>query len=96
SFVALFSRAIIHFPGAGASVFQVFPNPFSKQPFKNPLSYFPLPSISYVKPFHIPFIPNPFFLINILITSIYTIPLLSALYPPLLPPNPTTTPVIAS
>lgn len=52
SFVALFSRAIIHLAGGGGSVFQVFRKGFSKQGFKNALSYLRLPSISYVKGFH--------------------------------------------
>ncbi|AUS12715.1 DUF2837 domain-containing protein [Bacillus subtilis] len=95
SFVALFSRAIIHLAGGG-SVFQVFRKGFSKQGFKNALSYLRLPSISYVKGFHMRLIPKRLFVINMLITSIYTIGVLSALYAGLLAPERSTTAVMAS
>lgn len=96
SFVALFSRAIIHLAGGGGSVFQVFRKGFSKQGFKNALSYLRLPSISYVKGFHMRLIPKRLFVINMLITSIYTIGVLSALYAGLLAPERSTTAVMAS
>ncbi|MHA6487726.1 lipid II flippase Amj [Bacillus cabrialesii] len=96
SFVALFSRAIIHLASGGGSVLQVFQKGFSKQGFKNALSYLRLPSLSYVKGFHIRLIPKRLFVINMLITSIYTIGVLSALYAGLLAPERSTTAVMAS
>ncbi|WP_260988342.1 lipid II flippase Amj family protein, partial [Bacillus velezensis] len=70
---------------------QLFKKPFSLNPLNHPPSYITLPSLSYLKPLQFPIIPKPFFLINILITSIYTIPLLSTLYAGLLAPHHTTT-----
>lgn len=96
SFVALFSRAIIHLASGGGSVIQVFRKGFSKNGCKNACSYLRLPSASYLKGFHMRFIPKRLFVINMLITSIYTIGVLSALYAGLLAPERSTTAVMAS
>ncbi|KYD03388.1 MULTISPECIES: lipid II flippase Amj family protein [Bacillus] len=96
TFVAIFSRAIIHLAGGGGSVLQVFKKGLSINGLKNARYYLRKPSVSYFKGFQFRFIPKRLFVINMVITSIYTIGVLSALYAGLLAPERSTTAVMAS
>ncbi|MDU0813816.1 lipid II flippase Amj family protein [Bacillus siamensis] len=96
TFVALFTRAIIHLADGGGSVMQVFKKGFSLNGLKHARSYIRLPSVSYLKGLQFRMIPKRLFVINMVITSIYTIGVLSALYAGLLAPEHSTTAVMAS
>jgi len=87
TFIALFSRAIIHLSEEKGSVPSLFKRLFSFQYIKRGISHFNLPKFSYLKDTKIKDIPVRLFLINMVITAIYTIGVLSALYAGLLVPE---------
>lgn len=96
TFVALFSRAIIHLSEERGSVPSLFKRLFSFQYIKRGITHFSLPRFSYLKDTKIRDIPVRLFLINMIITAIYTIGVLSALYAALLTPERATTAIMAS
>ncbi len=69
---------------------------FSIEYFKRGIKHIRIPSFSYVKGMSWRDIPLKLFVINIVITAIYTIGVLSALYASLLVPERETTAVMAS
>lgn len=96
TFVAVFSRAIVHLAGENGSVLQVFRKAFSKNSFKHAKHYAKRPSLEYVKDFRFRYIPKRLFVLNMVITAIYTIGVLAALYAGVLVPERHTTAVMAS
>ncbi|AGN34945.1 lipid II flippase Amj family protein [Bacillus paralicheniformis] len=96
TFVAVFSRAIVHLAGENGSVLQVFRKAFSKNIFKHAKHYARRPSLEYVKDFRFRYIPKRLFVLNMAITAIYTIGVLAALYAGVLVPERHTTAVMAS
>lgn len=96
TFVALFSRAIIHLSEERGSVPSLFKRLFSLQYIKRGITHFSLPRYSYLKDTKIRDIPVRLFLINMIITAIYTIGVLSALYAALLTPERASTAIMAS
>ncbi|PIC66248.1 hypothetical protein CSV71_05545 [Sporosarcina sp. P21c] len=96
TFIALFSRAIIHLSEERGSVPSLFKRLFSLQYIKRGITHFSLPRFSYLKDTKIKDIPVRLFLINMIITAIYTIGVLSALYAALLTPERATTAIMAS
>lgn len=96
TFVALFSRAIIHLSEERGSVPSLFKRLFSLQYIKRGITHFSLPRFSYLKDTKIRDIPVRLFLINMIITAIYTIGVLSALYAALLTPERASTAIMAS
>src|SRR5699024_7134616 len=96
TFIALFSRAIIHLSEEKGSVPSLFKRLFSPQYIKRGVTHFNLPKFSYLRHTKIKDIPIRLFLVNMFITAIYTIGVLSALYAALLAPERSSTAIMAS
>ncbi|MCM3742169.1 lipid II flippase Amj family protein [Oceanobacillus luteolus] len=96
TFVALFSRAIIHLSEEKGSVPSLFKRIFSLHYIKRGLTHFSLPKFSYLRNTKIKDIPIRLFFVNMIITAIYTIGVLSALYAALLVPERELTATMAS
>ena len=96
TFIALFSRAIIHLSEEKGSVPSLFKRLFSPQYIKRGLTHFSLPKFSYLTDTKIKDIPVRLFFVNMIITAIYTIGVLSALYAALLAPERASTAIMAS
>lgn len=80
TFVAIFSRAIIHLSEERGSIPALFKKGFSLEYFKRGIKHIHLPSFSYLKGISWRDIPLKLFIVNVVITAIYTIGVLSALY----------------
>ena len=96
TFIALFSRAIIHLSEEKGSVPSLMKRIFSIQSIKRSITHFSLPKFSYLQGTRMKDIPIKLFFINIFITAIYTIGVLSALYAALLAPKSDTTAIMSS
>lgn len=87
TFIALFSRAIIHLSEERGSIPSLFKRLFSLQYIKRGLTHFSLPKFSYLRETKVKDIPIRLFIVNMIITAIYTIGVLSALYAGVLVPE---------
>lgn len=87
TFIALFSRAIILLVDERGSVLSLFKRIVSFKFIKRGSKHIHFPKVSYLKGINIKTIPKRLFLINMLVTAIYTIGVLSALYASLLAPD---------
>ncbi|MEK5232271.1 lipid II flippase Amj family protein [Lysinibacillus sp. FSL K6-0232] len=96
TFVAIFSRAIIHLAEERGSIPALLKKGFTFDYIRRGIKHIHRPSFSYVKGIRLRDIPIKLFIINIVITAIYTIGVLSALYAALLVPELKTTAVMAS
>lgn len=96
TFIALFSRAIIHLSEEKGSVPSLVRRMFSLEYIKRGITHFSLPKFSYLQDTRIKDIPIRLFCVNMLITAIYTIGVLSALYAALLAPERASTAIMAS
>jgi hypothetical protein len=96
TFVAIFSRAIIHLSEERGSIPVVLKKGFSIEYLKRGIKHLRMPRISYLKGISWRDIPLKLFVINVFITAIYTIGVLSALYAALLVPERATTAIMAS
>ncbi|MDM5333999.1 lipid II flippase Amj family protein [Ureibacillus composti] len=96
TFVAIFSRAIIHLAEERGSIPVLMKKGFTIEYLRRGIKHIRKPSITYLKGIRLRDIPIKLFVINILITSIYTIGVLSALYASLLVPELKTTAIMAS
>ncbi|MCC3357067.1 lipid II flippase Amj family protein [Bacillus sp. REN16] len=96
TFIALFSRAIIHLSEERGSVPLLLKRIFSFQYIKRAITHFSLPKFTYLKDTRVKDMPIRLFFINMVITAIYTIGVLSALYAALLAPERASTAIMAS
>lgn len=96
TFIAIFSRAIVHLAEERGSIPKLMKKGFSFNFLKRAIKHIHLPRFSYLKDMNWRDVPIKLFLINMLITAIYTIGVLSALYAALLAPERATTAVMAS
>lgn len=96
TFIAIFSRAIIHLAEERGSIPGLLKKGFTVSYFKRAFKHIHLPRYNYLKDMNWRDIPIKLFIINMLITAIYTIGVLSALYAALLVPERATTAVMAS
>lgn len=96
TFVALFSRAIIHLSETRGSIPALVKMYASTHYIKRGLKHFRMPKRSYLKGIRIKDIPAKLFLMNMTITAIYTIGVLSALYAAIIVPERATTAIMAS
>lgn len=96
TFIALFSRAIIHLSEEKGSVPSLFKRLFSLLYIKRSIAHFSLPKFSYLRGTKVKDIPIRLFLVNMLITAIYTIGVLAALYAALIVPERASTAIMAS
>lgn len=96
TFIAIFSRAIIHLSEERGSIPALLRKGFSINYIKRGIKHFHLPRISYIKDINFKKIPLKLFLINMFITAIYTIGVLAALFAALLAPERANTSIMAS
>ncbi|KAB8127375.1 DUF2837 family protein [Gracilibacillus oryzae] len=96
TFIALFSRAIIHLSQEKGSVPSLVKRIFSLAYIKRGITHFSLPKFSYLRDTKMKDIPIRLFCVNMLITAIYTIGVLAALYSALLAPERASTAIMAS
>ncbi len=87
TFTALFSRAIIQLAEEHGSVAALIKKGFSVEYIKRGIKHIHIPKISYLKEIKLKDIPLRLFFFNMIVTSIYTIGVLSALYASLLAPD---------
>lgn len=87
TFVALFSRAIIQLSNERGSILTVLKKSLTIEMFKRSLKHFRLPRLAYLKDIDLKDIPYKLFFINLIVSSIYTIGVLSALYASVLAPE---------
>ncbi|MEC1159146.1 lipid II flippase Amj family protein [Cytobacillus horneckiae] len=96
TFVAIFSRAIIQLSVEMGSVPALIKKGFTPYYIKRTFSLFRKPNISFLKGLERKHIPMRLFFINMAVTSIYTIGVLSALYASVIAPEYQTTAIMAS
>jgi hypothetical protein len=96
TFIALFSRAIIYLSEEKGSIPSLMKRIFSLHYIKRGITHFSLPKFSYLRDTKVKDIPINLFCINMVITAIYTIGVLSALYAALLAPERASTAIMAS
>jgi len=96
TFIALFSRAIIHLSEERGSIPSLVKKGISFEYIRRGIMHFSLPKLSYLKDISIKEIPLKLFFVNMIITAIYTIGVLSALYASLLAPDRASTAIMAS
>lgn len=96
TFIALFSRAIIHLSEERGSILSLIKKGLTFEYIKRAMKHVHLPKLSYVKDIRLKDIPIKLFVINMVITAIYTIGVLSALYAALLAPERASTAIMAS
>ena len=96
TFIAVFSRAIIHLAEERGSIPSLLKKGFSFTYVRRAIKHIHLPRYTYLKDMSWQDIPVKLFCINVLITAIYTIGVLAALYAALLAPERATTAVMAS
>jgi len=96
TFTAIFSRAIIHLAEERGSVPSLLKKGFSFEYIKRGIKYIHLPRLSYLKGIRFRDIPLRLFFFNMIVTAIYTIGVLSALYASLLAPDRSGATIMAS
>ncbi|WP_338473185.1 lipid II flippase Amj family protein [Niallia sp. XMNu-256] len=96
TFIALFSRAIIHLSEERGSIPSLIKKGFTAEYIRRGFKHIHLPRLSYLKDIRLKDIPIRLFVINMLITAIYTIGVLSALYAALIAPERASTSIMAS
>lgn len=96
TFIAIFSRAIIHLAEERGSIPSLIKKGFTFAYIKRGLKHIHFPKLSYVKDIRLKDIPVKLFFINMVITAIYTIGVLSALYAGLIAPERKATAIMAS
>lgn len=96
TFVAIFSRGIIHLAEERGSIPALLKKGLTLEYVRRGIKHIRKPSLHYLKGIGLRDIPVKLFVINIVITAIYTIGVLSALYAALLVPEYNNTAVMAS
>lgn len=96
TFMAIFSRAILHLVEERGSVPALLRKGFTLPYIRRAIKHIRRPSLSYIKGIGLRDIPVKLFITNVVITAVYTIGVLSAIYASLLVPEHKTTAVMAS
>lgn len=96
TFIAIFSRAIIHLSEERGSIPSLIRKGFTFEYIKRGFKHIHLPRLSYLKDSRFKDISIRMFVINMLITAIYTIGVLLALYAALIAPERASTSIMAS
>lgn len=96
TFIALFSRAIVHLAEANGSIPALFKKGLSTSYVKRALKHFHLPRLADLKRIQFKDVPVRLFFVNIFITAIYTIGVLSALFASLIVPAHSSAAIMAS
>lgn len=96
TFIAIFSRAIVHLAEERGSIPALMKKGLTTSYIMRAKKHIHLPRYAYLKDMNRRDIPIKLFCINMLITAIYTIGVLSALYAALIVPDRGTTAIMAS
>ncbi|AYA75943.1 DUF2837 domain-containing protein [Bacillus sp. Y1] len=96
TFIAIFSRAIIHLSEERGCIPSLIKKGLTFEFIKRGLKHIHLPRPSYLVDIRLKDIPIRLFIINMVITAIYTIGVLSALYASLIAPERASTSIMAS
>jgi hypothetical protein len=87
TFINIFSRAIIQLSNERGSVVSTFLKQFNLQSVKKIIRCFRLPRLTYLQGITLKTIPKRLFVINILVSAVFTIGVLSSLYSSMLVPE---------
>ncbi|MCE4048857.1 MULTISPECIES: lipid II flippase Amj family protein [Bacillaceae] len=87
TFINIFSRAIIQLSQQSGSVVALFIKNFNKNGFKKVVMCFRLPRFTYLKGITLKTIPKRLFIINVVISAVFTIGVLSSIYASMLVPE---------
>lgn len=87
AFINIFSRAIIGLSNEKGSLFALFKKQFNLKGIKNLLRCFRLPRWHYLHDITFKTIPKRLFMLNIIITAVFTTGVLSSIYASMLVPN---------
>jgi len=87
TFTALFSRAIIHLSQERGSIPSLVKKRFSLEYIKRGMKHLHIPKLAYLKDIKLKDVPLRLFFFNMIVTAVYTIGVLSALYASLLAPD---------
>lgn len=87
TFINLFSRAIVQLSKERGSIVSVFFNQFNAKGIKKVCNCFALPRFSYLKGITLKTIPKRLFVINVIISAIFTVGVISSIYASLLVPK---------
>ncbi|PLR95121.1 lipid II flippase Amj family protein [Bacillus sp. T33-2] len=96
TFVAIFSRAIVHLSEQGGSIPVLVKKGITFEYIRRGLKHIHLPNITYLKEIKLKDIPIRLFLVNMIVTAVYTIGVLSALYAAILVPERGASAIMAS
>ncbi|MCH7321318.1 lipid II flippase Amj family protein [Solibacillus sp. MA9] len=96
TFVAIFSRAIIHLVAERGSIPALFKKGISFEYLRRAVGHIRKPRFSYLRGIGLKDVPKRLFLINVIVTAVYTTGVFSALYASLLVPEYKTTAIMAS
>lgn len=87
TFISIFSRAIIHLSNEEGSIIALVKKWFNVEGIKKVISYFRLPNVAYLKGVTLQTIPKRLFVINVIISAVYTVGILSSLYASMIVPE---------
>jgi hypothetical protein len=87
TFINIFSRAIIQLSNERGSIFALFFKQFNLNGINKVVRCFRLPRLSYLKGITLKTIPKRIFVINVIISAVFTIGVLSSIYASLLVPK---------
>ncbi|MFD3449362.1 lipid II flippase Amj family protein [Microbacteriaceae bacterium 4G12] len=87
TFINIFSRAIIQLSNERGSIFTLFSKQCNLGGFKKVVRCFRLPRLSYLKGITLQTIPKRLFVINVIISAVFTIGVLSSIYASILVPE---------
>lgn len=87
TFINIFSRAIVQLSNEKGSVISLFVKNFSLRGFKKVKKCVRLPRMSYLKGITLSTIPKRLFVINVVISAVFTIGVLSSIYASMLVPK---------
>lgn len=87
TFINIFSRAIIQLSNQRGSVIALFIKHFNRTGFKKFFMCFRLPRLTYLKGITLKTIPKRLFVINVIISAVFTIGVLSSIYASMLVPK---------
>jgi Alternate to MurJ len=96
TFIAIFSRAIIHLSNQRGSIPALMKKVTKIIFLKRGIKHIRLPRWSYIKDINLSNVPKQLFFFNMVITAIYTVGVLSALYASLIVPEWRNTAIMAS
>ncbi|MGE6256340.1 lipid II flippase Amj family protein [Heyndrickxia sporothermodurans] len=87
TFINIFSRAIVQLSNQNGSIIALFIHHFNRKGFKKVFMCFRLPRLTFLKGITLKTIPKRLFVINVIISAVFTIGVLSSIYASMLVPE---------